>query len=101
MKVTLQKVTVTDVDVDIPPECPKCKAPFVEPEGKRTTWVADEDHMNLVEDQWVAAQQRCTLVEENGIGWADDYSTGNNVEGSLIIGYRCVCGHILASTEGT
>jgi hypothetical protein len=85
MKAKLDRIAISEVEVEIPAACPKCGADFT------------VDEMNLIEDQWVAAEQPCSLGEDGPC----DYGSGDQVEGSMVVGYRCVCMHVLASTEAS
>ncbi len=81
MKTTIEKLTRTDVEVEIPDACPYCQQPFSEG--------------GLLEDNWNRCEVRGHIevdtFEPNG---SSDYS-----DAYIVVGYRCQCGHVLASTE--
>lgn len=93
MKVKLDKVAFTEVEVDVPDECPKCEA--------RLTAGGDEDDKETTVrvHGYMAVSQDATLGGESGIAdWGED--TEDFYEVQYHTGIRCrSCDHVLATTE--
>lgn len=93
-KVTLDKITVGAVEVELPETCPNkdCNVSFTD--GKT---------MNLIEHQYVSEDMECFIEGEHN-GAADiDYGESRNSHGEFIThttGYACrQCKTILVTTE--
>jgi hypothetical protein len=83
MKVTIERLTATKVEVELPAACPKCRASF--------------DDVGLYEHQLLPSWQEATVVD----GQLTDYGEyENDSEPLYTTGYGCgACQHILCSTE--
>lgn len=91
MRVTLQKVTTVDVEVELPEPCPKCGRDF---HG------TDDYPYPLIEDQYSAESQICGLDgDDMEYGEAEGCDDGG---GAIVTGYRCGhCREVIVTTEGT
>lgn len=90
MKIKLDKLTVTEVEVEMPDVCPHCKANWKE--------------TGLIEGQLVAASQTCGLyggIVEGHLQF-DDYSSSDLFyEQHYITDYMCSnCHEVIAEVPG-
>jgi hypothetical protein len=84
MKITLSQVEVTDVEVDLPDECPRCHADLTEPGS-------------LFEDSLMGSQISCYRTKD---AIAYDGLREHIPDIDLVVGYRCVkCAAVIVSTE--
>jgi hypothetical protein len=76
MRVALQRLTVETVSVDLPEHCPQCHASFRRMDA-------------LTEEQWVASAQSCQIVDGDAGPRLDDYTSGDDAEDVITVGYSC------------
>ncbi len=86
MKITLEKVTVEEVEMELPNVCPNCKHDFADG--------------GLTEEQLIGSSQAvASYVPDDITSW--DYEESEYCSDIChVVGYRCsVCGHQLITTE--
>jgi len=95
MKVELDRVTATKVEMEIPLACPKCGQDF---HGNPD----DDTETTLLEMQLSSTDQQCAvLVNKDGEHFLDNYGDGDQIDsGTFVTGVQCgSCRWILATTE--
>lgn len=84
MKVKLDKLTVTEVEAELPERCPECEADLTENDA-------------LKEDQFVGSEQQGRLTAD-GPDCSGYFE--NATEPTYVVAYRCGnCDHTLVTTE--
>jgi hypothetical protein len=85
MKIKMDKVTVTEVEMELPDTCPGCGIDVI--------------GSDLVEEQLIGASQDITVNSAEPLEW-DYEETETCADICHVVGYRCgACGHQLATTE--
>lgn len=88
MKVKIEKLTVTEVEVELPAECPGCGVTIGAPAGMT----------KLREHQAIGAVQKIAFVGDD-VGESEGGEYDQNSDVAFVTGYSCTCGHVLATTE--
>lgn len=77
MIVTLDRLSIVPVEVELPESCPSCGQPFDEPSS-------------LIEVGYMASRRTCSLVTEGGLTVVGDRETSEvEDELALTIAYKC------------